>query len=137
MEVLDAINRTGTTVVMATHNEEIVNSMRKRVVELHSGRIVRDEEHGSYDSAVFFPDSEVTSRSHRALRSNGGGMLDDEPHTVMDAMQARCHCRACHGWRGWHRQAGAVRAFGAYRALRGGVRLSRRHHDLGQGVAVG
>lgn len=47
MEVLDAINRTGTTVVMATHNEEIVNSMRKRVVELHSGRIVRDEEHGS------------------------------------------------------------------------------------------
>lgn len=88
MEVLDAINRTGTTVVMATHNEEIVNSMRKRVVELHSGRIVRDEEHGSYDSAVFFPDSEVTSKSHRALRSNGGGMLDDEPHTVMDAMQA-------------------------------------------------
>ncbi|WP_418399845.1 cell division ATP-binding protein FtsE [Bifidobacterium angulatum] len=88
MEVLDAINRTGTTVVMATHNEEIVNSMRKRVVELHSGRIVRDEEHGSYDSAVFFPDSEVTSKSHRALHSNGGGMLDDEPHTVMDAMQA-------------------------------------------------
>ena len=31
-KVLDAINRTGTTIVMATHNEEIVNSMRKRVV---------------------------------------------------------------------------------------------------------
>ncbi len=44
MEVLDAINRTGTTVVMATHNEEIVNSMRKRVVELHTGKIVRDEQ---------------------------------------------------------------------------------------------
>ena len=43
MEVLDAINRTGTTIVMATHNEEIVNSMRKRVVELHNGKIVRDE----------------------------------------------------------------------------------------------
>ncbi|MEJ1614816.1 hypothetical protein SMA72_27685, partial [Escherichia coli] len=39
MEVLDAINRTGTTIVMATHNEEIVNSMRKRVVELHNGKI--------------------------------------------------------------------------------------------------
>ena len=51
MEVLDAINRTGTTIVMATHNEEIVNSMRKRVVELHNGKIVRDEAHGSYDSA--------------------------------------------------------------------------------------
>ena len=67
MEVLDAINRTGTTIVMATHNEEIVNSMRKRVVELHNGNIVRDEEHGSYDSAEFFPDSEVTSKSHEAL----------------------------------------------------------------------
>ena len=59
MEVLDAINRTGTTVIMATHNEEIVNSMRKRVVELHNGRMVRDEVHGSYDSSVFFPDASV------------------------------------------------------------------------------
>ncbi|MBT1172404.1 cell division ATP-binding protein FtsE [Bifidobacterium sp. MA2] len=67
MEVLDAINRTGTTIVMATHNEEIVNSMRKRVVELHAGRIVRDEEHGSYDSAAFFPDAEVTSKAHQAI----------------------------------------------------------------------
>ena len=70
MEVLDAINRTGTTIVMATHNEEIVNSMRKRVVELHNGKIVRDEAHGSYDSALFFPDAEVESKSHQAL--NGG-----------------------------------------------------------------
>ena len=70
MEVLDAINRTGTTVVMATHNEEIVNSMRKRVVELHTGKIVRDEQQGSYDSALYFPDAEVESKSHQAL--NGG-----------------------------------------------------------------
>ncbi|WP_291532957.1 cell division ATP-binding protein FtsE [Bifidobacterium sp. UBA6881] len=74
MEVLDAINRTGTTVVMATHNEEIVNSMRKRVVELHNGRIVRDEEHGSYDSALYFPDAEVASKAHQAL---GGGQRND------------------------------------------------------------
>ena len=72
MEVLDAINRTGTTIVMATHNEEIVNSMRKRVVELHTGRIVRDEEHGSYDSAAFFPDAEVTSKAHQALGGASG-----------------------------------------------------------------
>ena len=70
MEVLDAINRTGTTIVMATHNEEIVNSMRKRVVELHTGKIVRDEQQGSYDSALYFPDAEVESKSHQAL--NGG-----------------------------------------------------------------
>ena len=56
MEVLDAINRTGTTIVMATHNEEIVNSMRKRVVELHNGTVVRDERKGGYDSSVYFPD---------------------------------------------------------------------------------
>ena len=63
MEVLDAINRTGTTIVMATHNEEIVNSMRKRVVELHAGKIVRDEREGSYDSALYFPDSDVEQKA--------------------------------------------------------------------------
>lgn len=70
MEVLDAINRTGTTIVMATHNEEIVNSMRKRVIELHGGKVVRDEEHGSYDSAEYFPDREVTSKAHAALNGD-------------------------------------------------------------------
>ena len=54
MEVLDSINRQGTTVVMATHNEEIVNSMRRRVVELHEGVIVRDEAQGSYDSSLYY-----------------------------------------------------------------------------------
>ena len=70
MEVLDAINRTGTTIVMATHNEEIVNSMRKRVVELHNGKIVRDEAQGSYDSALYFPDAEVESKAQLSIESN-------------------------------------------------------------------
>lgn len=71
MEVLDAINRTGdTTVVMATHNEEIVNSMKKRVVELHNGVMVRDEKNGGYDSAKYFPDAEVESKARRV---NAGG----------------------------------------------------------------
>ena len=43
MRLLDRINRTGTTVVMATHDDEIVNEMRKRVVELSTGSVVRDE----------------------------------------------------------------------------------------------
>ena len=72
MEVLDAINRTGTTIVMATHNEEIVNSMRKRVVELHAGKIVRDEREGSYDSALYFPDADVEqkSKAQQAVEGN-------------------------------------------------------------------
>lgn len=80
MEVLDAINRTGTTVVMATHNEEIVNSMRKRVVELHTGRIMRDEAHGSYDSSRFFPDAEVAARSHHAIGDPNDGDALDRAH---------------------------------------------------------
>lgn len=81
MEVLDAINRTGTTIVMATHNEEIVNSMRKRVVELHSGKIVRDEEHGSYDSALFFPDAEVESKAKQVIDTVVGtdGSASNDP----------------------------------------------------------
>ena len=51
MKVLDRINRTGTTVVMATHDAAIVDSMRKRVVELENGRIVRDQSRGVYGQA--------------------------------------------------------------------------------------
>ena len=48
MRLLDRINRQGTTVVMATHDDEVVNQMRKRVVELDEGRIVRDQARGVY-----------------------------------------------------------------------------------------
>jgi cell division transport system ATP-binding protein len=48
MRLLDRINRTGTTVIMATHDDEIVNEMRKRVVELSTGSVVRDEATGVY-----------------------------------------------------------------------------------------
>ena len=47
-EVLDRINRTGTTVVMATHDAAIVDSMRKRVIELEYGKVVRDQNRGIY-----------------------------------------------------------------------------------------
>ena len=43
MRLLDRINRTGTTVVMATHDDEIVDQMRKRVLELATGELVRDQ----------------------------------------------------------------------------------------------
>jgi cell division transport system ATP-binding protein len=48
MDLLDRINRTGTTVLMATHDHHIVDSMRQRVVELSMGRLVRDEQRGVY-----------------------------------------------------------------------------------------
>ena len=48
MKLLDRINRTGTTVVMATHDAAVVDSMRRRVVELDDGRVVRDQSRGVY-----------------------------------------------------------------------------------------
>jgi cell division transport system ATP-binding protein len=48
MRLLDRINRTGTTVVMATHDRGIVDTMRRRVIELDRGTIVRDQTRGVY-----------------------------------------------------------------------------------------
>lgn len=48
MKLLDYINRAGTTIVMATHDREMVDSMRKRVIALEAGSIVRDQEKGGY-----------------------------------------------------------------------------------------
>ena len=49
MRLLDRINKTGTTVVMATHDQRIVNMMRKRVIQLDRGVIVRDQARGVYE----------------------------------------------------------------------------------------
>ncbi|NNG18751.1 cell division ATP-binding protein FtsE [Naumannella sp. ID2617S] len=48
MKLLDRINRSGTTVVMATHDSTIVDQMRKRVIELDDGDVVRDQSKGVY-----------------------------------------------------------------------------------------
>ena len=48
MELLDDINKAGTTVLMATHAKEIVDSMKKRVLEIEGGEIIRDEKRGMY-----------------------------------------------------------------------------------------
>ena len=50
MRILDRINRTGTTVVMATHDHAIVDAMRRRVVQLDRGRVSRDESRGIYET---------------------------------------------------------------------------------------
>lgn len=48
MELLEQINRNGTTVLVVTHNHEIVNMMKKRVITLHKGVLVSDEQKGGY-----------------------------------------------------------------------------------------
>jgi cell division transport system ATP-binding protein len=48
MRLLERINRTGTTIVMATHDHAIVDEMRKRVVEFERGKVIRDEQQGAY-----------------------------------------------------------------------------------------
>ena len=48
MKLFEEINDMGTTVVMATHNRDIVNQMKKRVIAIEDGQIVRDELRGEY-----------------------------------------------------------------------------------------
>ncbi|WRU97683.1 cell division ATP-binding protein FtsE [Priestia filamentosa] len=48
MDVLEKINKNGTTIVMATHNRDIVNTMKKRVIAVEDGKIIRDEVRGEY-----------------------------------------------------------------------------------------
>lgn len=52
MRLLDRINRTGTTIVMATHDHAVVDAMRRRVIALEHGRIVSDVDEGSYDDTM-------------------------------------------------------------------------------------
>ena len=48
MRIFNAINRRGTTVIIATHDKDMVNQMRKRVIALKEGRVIRDEKNGGY-----------------------------------------------------------------------------------------
>jgi len=48
LEVLEKINSLGTTILMATHDQEIVNAMKKRVLRIEKGRVVSDKKGGKY-----------------------------------------------------------------------------------------
>lgn len=52
MKLFEEINKMGTTIVMVTHSEKIVNDMQKRVIQLENGSVVRDEEKGVYNLGV-------------------------------------------------------------------------------------
>ena len=51
MQLLYRINKTGTTVVMATHDREMVDRMRRRVIQLEGGKVIRDQKRGGYGEA--------------------------------------------------------------------------------------
>lgn len=52
MEIFDRINRAGTTIVMATHNKDIVDTMQRRVITISQGAITRDVAQGGYDDEI-------------------------------------------------------------------------------------
>ena len=72
MQLLYRINRTGTTVVVATHDREMVDKMRRRVIELYEGRVIRDERVGMYN--------QEESTSEFAIRLRGELGIGDEGH---------------------------------------------------------
>jgi cell division transport system ATP-binding protein len=72
MQLIYRINRTGTTVVVATHDREMVDKMRRRVIELNQGRIIRDQVAGMYQ------DDESTNEFAVRLRGELG--IGDEGH---------------------------------------------------------
>jgi cell division transport system ATP-binding protein len=72
MQLIYRINRTGTTVIVATHDKEMVDKMRRRVIELREGRIIRDELSGLYR-----PDESTTEF---AVRLRGELGVGDEGH---------------------------------------------------------
>src|SRR5215216_8206744 len=74
MQLLYRINRTGTTLLVATHDKEMVDKMRRRVIELREGRIVRDEQSGLYR-----PDESTTEFAIR-LRGELGVGAEGHPN---------------------------------------------------------
>jgi cell division transport system ATP-binding protein len=84
MEILDRINQNGTTVVMATHDDDIVNSMRKRVIELRLGRVVRDEARAQYTSMMPIVPAAATVGASAA--SQGAPTAAGDPAAVVPSL---------------------------------------------------
>jgi cell division transport system ATP-binding protein len=69
MQLLYRINRTGTTVLVVTHDREMVDKMRRRVIALEEGRLIRDEAAGGYHDEST---REFAARLHRELEVEPG-----------------------------------------------------------------
>lgn len=70
MQLLRAINASGTTVVMATHEATFVDIMQQRVIELSQGVVVRDEQRGGYGETASIPVQDLTEAGVRVLRTS-------------------------------------------------------------------
>jgi cell division transport system ATP-binding protein len=76
MNVLDKINQNNTTVVMATHDDDIVNGMRKRVIELRNGIVLRDEARALYTSMIPVVDGSDSGNGFRNPAGTSAGEVD-------------------------------------------------------------
>jgi len=85
MRILDRINRTGTTVVMATHDHAIVDAMQRRVVELDRGRVTRDESRGIYEASDQSFDDDGVVFINDPVDSQATDLDNDESGTPPDA----------------------------------------------------
>jgi cell division transport system ATP-binding protein len=71
MQLIYRINRTGTTVVVATHDREMVDKMRRRVIELNQGRLVRDQAGGMYQQDESTSEFAVRLRGEMGIGAEG------------------------------------------------------------------
>jgi cell division transport system ATP-binding protein len=78
MQLLYRMNRTGTTVIVATHDREMVDRMRRRVVELKEGRVVRDERSGRYRTEELAVSTLQGSARNGAGAGRRGGSRDED-----------------------------------------------------------
>lgn len=78
MKLLDRINRTGTTIVMATHDHAIVDAMQRRVVAIDKGKIVRDQATGRYES-VFRGDADASELDDADIAEMAETEIGEEP----------------------------------------------------------
>ena len=141
MQLLYRINRTGTTVIVATHDSEMVDQMRRRVIELSEGRVVRDEHAGStgrwhreFDARSRAQSNGVdeallpaggAARAAAQRRAEPGGVRDRADH---DARAGRLHPGRARGDREDQRGAQQDRARGLHQRRRD---ARPRSHELG------
>jgi len=81
MTLLERINLSGTTVLMATHDAGIVDQMKRRVIELIGGQIVRDERQGGYQTQTVPTQERIP---HAAASRPGGTALTDARQPLLD-----------------------------------------------------
>jgi cell division transport system ATP-binding protein len=94
MSLLDRINRTGTTVVMATHDAGIVDSMRRRVIEIDHGAVIRDQARGIYGLDPTASSTRgVPAVSVSAVRAELAGVDPDDEDELVASRQETVRAR--------------------------------------------